>query len=128
LGNVSGRGVANQRIKRRNQSDGLADTVCQALRVGGDRFHAVVGQNHASALQVTRALVEAVRNNGFKRVELKLSSFGRKGDSHIVAKDFKGNLADRFRNDGIDFARHDGGARLAWWQIDLADASAWAAR
>src|SRR5690606_23970486 len=108
-----------------DQADGVADAVCQTLGIGGNRVHAVVGQNHASTLQMTQALVKTVGDNGLKRVKLKLTGFGCKGDGHIITKDFKGNLTDGFWDNGIDFAGHDGRARLARRQIDLTNACTW---
>ena len=96
----------------------------QPFAVGGDAGDAVVGEHAAAVGQVQHALEQAVGDDRLEGVQLQLAGFGGKGDGHVVADDFEGDLIDHFRDHRIDLAGHDRRAGLTRRQVDFAEAGA----
>ena len=88
--------------------------------VGFNALDAVDLQRVAGARQVRKAVVQCPAHQRLEGVELQLARFGRHGDGHVVANDFKAHLVHHLRNYRVDLARHDRRACLARRQPDVA--------
>ena len=60
----------------------------------------------------------------FHDVQLELAVFYAQADSHVVADNLVTRLVENFSHDRIDFARHDGRARLTGRQLQFVEAAA----
>ena len=97
------------------------------LAIGGDAAHALRSQRQAAGAEMVDALEQAVGDDRLEGIELQLAGLGGKGNRDVVADHLERDLVDDLRNDRIDLARHDAGARLHRRQVDLAQAGARAA-
>ena len=55
---------------------------------------------------------QIVRNDRHHDIQLEVAPLTRQGDGEIVSDDLGRYLQNRFRDDGVHLARHDGGSRL----------------
>ena len=87
--------------------------------IGGNALDAAKGQRVDALGKHLQRLENIESDKRFHDIELKLSSLSGHGHGEIVADDLIGNLVHHFGNDGVYFARHDGGPGSHRRQIDL---------
>lgn len=62
----------------------------------------------------------------FEDVEFELAGHAAHGGGDVVAHHLGGEHGEGFALGGVDFARHDGGARFVFRELEFAEAAAWA--
>lgn len=69
---------------------------------------------------------EVADHDWLEYVQLKVALGGGKGSSDLVAEDLGADHSQRLALSGVDLSRHDGGAGLVLWKLELAQTASWA--
>ena len=122
LGQMAGFGVADDGAEGGDDADRMLYEFAAMLFVCCNSLDAVDAQRVHALGERMEGLEQLVEDDRLKGVKLELSAFRRHGDGCVISDDVESDLVHDLGNDGVDLARHDGGAVLARGQVDLAKA------
>ena len=124
LGDLGGIVIADGRGERGDEHERAAHKVGDAVFIGRDADNAFVGKAARGVRQQCDGLQHIIGHDGLIDIELKVPLAARDGHGRIIAHNLRADHGEGFALRRINFARHDGAARLIGRQRNLAEARA----
>ena len=121
ISDLSGLVVADVRIQRRHEHQGLIEQLLDAGVVRLDTRDAVDVEGDGCIPEQLGALEEVGRHDGLKNVELEVALHACHRDRRVIPYDLGADHRHSLSLRGVDLTGHDGGAGLIGRDDDLTD-------